>query len=166
MERCAGAVISAVLFSSVWGCLLAVLFHSFLYMPAAFLEQMIQQEEPPLLTEGSAPTQVIFPEHIQVQLTPEDPFSDPFEFPILRVPCYAHLPKVLKLPYYTVTNSSILQYYKMCMIIIPIQNWWSDLDLCLFKLMLGNTNLYLKDLMAKCELSHQSLALLIYTYQK
>ena len=54
----------------------------------------------------------------------------------------------------------------MCMMVILAQNWWSGLNLWLFKLMLDNTNPYLKALMAKCELSHWSFALLIYTYQK
>ena len=52
----------------------------------------------------------------------------------------------------------------MCMIVIQIQDLWSDQDLHLLKLMLGKTNSYFKALMAKYELSHWIFALVIYAY--
>ena len=106
------------------------------------------------------PTQVISPELSRYSWPQMAHLITLVEHPILSTSCFALLPKMAKLLFCSVSNSSILQYNKMCVIVILTQNWWSDLDLHLLKLMLGNTHPYLKALMAKYELSHWIPALL------
>ena len=160
VEGCVGDVTSAISIHWAWGHLLVCLSRSFLCIVATLWSRQS------IMKSLHSWWWVVLQPWCSVLSSSR--YSWPqraltatlFEQPVLRVSCFAHLPKVVKLPHCNVTYSSILQYYKMCVIDILIKNWESDLDPCLLKLMLGNTNPYLKALMAKCELPHQIPALL------
>ena len=108
MKWCSQAVSLAMSVCYMWGHLLVHLSHSLLYIAAIFWHRCSNRKSP------NSWWWVVQPGW---SLSSLSRYSWPwrahsatlFEHPVLRVSCFIHSSKVVKLPYCSITNSSIIQ---------------------------------------------------------